>query len=162
MGKCVAGGYTPYFEKTVCDGCLHKDVCGNSDYLTENSCSDKIECSLAHLRELLAAAKEGRLVALSEPMVSLMVSDDDNDSDVYCPKCDIETPMFYDANGAVKAWNRRAKRTGRWVPVVNTWTQDEHEYGATWYKCDQCGRLCETKQPYCHCGAHMIEGEEHD
>ncbi|WP_040663666.1 hypothetical protein [Oscillibacter ruminantium] len=54
------------------------------------------------------------------------------------------------------------ERTGRWVPVVNTWTQDEHVYGATWYKCDQCGRLCETKQPYCHCGAHMIEGEEHD
>lgn len=54
--------------------------------------------------------------------------------------------------------NHRAERTGRWVPVVNTWTQDEHEYGATWYKCDQCGRLCETKQPYCHCGAHMIGG----
>lgn len=66
MGKCVAGGYTPYFEKTVCDGCLHKDVCGNSDYLTENSCSDKIECSLAHLRELLAAAKEGRPLTLDE------------------------------------------------------------------------------------------------
>lgn len=120
------------------------------------------ENGLDRIRDLLSSEKDGRLVALSEPMVSLMVSDDDNDSDVYCPKCDIETPMFYDANGAVKAWNRRAERTGRWVPVVNTWTQDEHEYGATWYKCDQCGRLCETKQPYCHCGAHMIEGEEHD
>ena len=80
---------------------------------------------------------------------------------VCCTQCDIETPMFYDANGAVKAWNRRAERAGRWVPVVNTWTQDEHEYGATWYKCDQCGRLCETKQPYCHCGAQMIGGAEH-
>lgn len=81
---------------------------------------------------------------------------------VQCGDCYASSSIESTVNKAIKAWNRRAERTGRWVPVVNTWTQDEHVYGATWYKCDQCGRLCETKQPYCHCGAHMIEGEEND
>lgn len=38
MGKCV-GGYIPFVEITICDGCFHKDVCGDKDYLTENACS---------------------------------------------------------------------------------------------------------------------------
>lgn len=33
------------------------------------------------------AEEQGRLVVLSEPMVPLMVSDDEMDTDVYCPKC---------------------------------------------------------------------------
>lgn len=78
-----------------------------------------------------------------------------------CGWCGAEIGHPDSKSEAVVAWNRRAERTGRWVSVVNTWTQDEHEYGATWHKCDQCGRLCETKQPYCHCGAHMIRGDEH-
>lgn len=39
MGKCVDRGYIPYAEITICDGCFHKDVCGDRDYLTENKCS---------------------------------------------------------------------------------------------------------------------------
>lgn len=41
MGKCVDRGYIPYAEITICDGCFHKDVCGDRDYLTENKCSAK-------------------------------------------------------------------------------------------------------------------------
>lgn len=41
MGKGIASGYTPPAEITVCDGCFHKDVCGDKDYLTENACSAK-------------------------------------------------------------------------------------------------------------------------
>lgn len=41
MSKCEAGANIPYFNKTVCDGCFHKEVCGNKDYLTANYCPDK-------------------------------------------------------------------------------------------------------------------------
>lgn len=41
MGKGIASGHIPPAEITVCDGCFHKDVCGDKDYLTENACSAK-------------------------------------------------------------------------------------------------------------------------
>lgn len=91
--------------------------------------------------------------------------DPDSGGDPYNAVCDCGFSFSngsYDYDKFAAGLNRRAERTGRWVPVVNTWTQDEHEYGATWYKCDQCGRLCETRQPYCHCGAQMIGGDGHD
>lgn len=31
-----------------------------------------------------------------------------------------------------------------------------HDYVA--YRCDQCGRTCKQKEPYCHCGAKMENG----
>lgn len=45
----------------------------------------------------------------------------------------------------------------RWVPIINTWTQDEHEYGQRWYKCSKCGREYDSTAPYCRCGAKMDE-----
>lgn len=31
-----------------------------------------------------------------------------------------------------------------------------HDYVV--YRCDQCGRTCKQKEPYCHCGAKMEDG----
>lgn len=42
MGKCVDKGYIPYTEITVCNGCFHKEVCGDKDYLIENTCSSRV------------------------------------------------------------------------------------------------------------------------
>jgi predicted hydrocarbon binding protein len=30
----------------------------------------------------------------------------------------------------------------------------------TVYQCSECGRFEEVKEPYCHCGAEMVRGEE--
>lgn len=42
MGKCIARGYSQA-DITICENCFHKDVCGEKDYLTENSCCSHVE-----------------------------------------------------------------------------------------------------------------------
>ena len=42
MGKCEASAYMqPHI--TVCEGCIHNDVCGDKGYLSENHCSNRKE-----------------------------------------------------------------------------------------------------------------------
>lgn len=64
MGKCVDKGYIPYAEINICDGCIHKDVCGDKDYLTENRCSGKVSGDIEHITELMKAEGQGLLVRL--------------------------------------------------------------------------------------------------
>lgn len=61
-------------------------------------------------------------------------------------------------------------RHGRWVPEVHhTYLPVEyddagypalHEYIS--YRCSLCGREEAKKEPYCHCGARMDKGDEHE
>lgn len=37
MGKGIASGHC-HNEITICKTCLHKDPCGDKDYITDNSC----------------------------------------------------------------------------------------------------------------------------
>lgn len=37
MGKGVASGYRQT-KITICEGCFHREMCGNRDYLSENTC----------------------------------------------------------------------------------------------------------------------------
>lgn len=64
MGKCVDKGYIPYVEINMCSDCIHKDVCGDKDYLTENRCSDKIQGNVKHIAALVKAWNEERAVVL--------------------------------------------------------------------------------------------------
>lgn len=64
MGKCVDKGYIPYTEINICDGCIHKDVCDDKDYLTENRCSAKIQGDIEHIVELINAEEQGLLVRM--------------------------------------------------------------------------------------------------
>lgn len=64
MGKCVDKGYIPYVKINVCSDCIHKDVCGDKDYLTENRCSEKIRGDAKHITELLNVEEQGLLVRL--------------------------------------------------------------------------------------------------
>ena len=41
MSKCTASNYTQP-EITVCNKCFHRDICGNRDYLSENSCANLV------------------------------------------------------------------------------------------------------------------------
>lgn len=72
-GKCKASGYVSKCEITVCRRCLHKDVCGDKDYLSENSCpfcivnhtEDGTEIfTVDEIKELARAKQDGRLVVL--------------------------------------------------------------------------------------------------
>lgn len=45
MGKCTASGYSQP-NISICDNCFHRDVCGEKDYLTEDSCCSHVDQGL--------------------------------------------------------------------------------------------------------------------
>ncbi len=51
---------------------------------------------------------------------------------------------------------------GRWVQEIHTGLiGDTNEYNDTYFfRCSICGRTVFEKEPYCHCGADMRDGEE--
>ena len=61
---------------------------------------------------------------------------------------------------ALKALQKRPK--GRWIQEIHTGLIGEtNEYNDTYFfRCSICGRTVFEKEPYCHCGADMRDGEE--
>lgn len=49
-------------------------------------------------------------------------------------------------------------RHGRWVPV--SLIDHKGRVLMEQYKCSECGRMEDNKQPYCHCGAKMDAKED--
>ena len=51
---------------------------------------------------------------------------------------------------------------GRWIQEIHTGLIGEtNEYNDTYFfRCSICGRTVFEKEPYCHCGADMRDGEE--
>ena len=54
MGKGIASKYIPS-KITICENCFHKVVCGDKDYLTEDTC-----CNLTNMEKIT------RLIALAD------------------------------------------------------------------------------------------------
>ena len=46
MGKGVASGYCQS-QITICDGCFHREVCSNRDYMTDNTCGNFVKADFA-------------------------------------------------------------------------------------------------------------------
>lgn len=52
-------------------------------------------------------------------------------------------------------WLKEKKQTFLPVEYDDVGEPILHNYVV--YRCDRCGRTCNKKEPYCHCGAEMSE-----
>lgn len=47
---------------------------------------------------------------------------------------------------------------GRWISFLG----GDHIMPERYYRCSRCGRVESRRQPYCHCGAKMDGGADHE
>ena len=47
---------------------------------------------------------------------------------------------------------------GRWISFLD----GDHIMPERYYRCSRCGRVESRRQPYCHCGAKMDGGADHE
>lgn len=47
---------------------------------------------------------------------------------------------------------------GRWISFLD----GDHIMPEQYYRCSRCGRVESRRQPYCHCGAKMDGGADHE